>query len=191
MNTKELVDLALEYGFDYAGPLNVSGLQVLQDVRDACAKNTCGQYGRTWGCPPAFGDLEESRKIIEKYKSGIIVQSAGVLGAGVAHILQDLQLGHVQRAGVVKAVFPRQINEFLNCHGFSSHFGYGLYMRSPQTLPGVDGSHSRRKHELYVMVSLPWLYSMPLSLHTWETNRPKADMENTCLSGKRQGRSSG
>lgn len=75
MNTKELVDLALEYGFDYAGPLNVSGLQVLQDVRDACAKNTCGQYGRTWGCPPAFGDLEESRKIIQKYKSGIIVQS--------------------------------------------------------------------------------------------------------------------
>ena len=45
MNTQELVDLALEYGFDYAGPLNVSGLQVLQDVRDACAKNTCGQYG--------------------------------------------------------------------------------------------------------------------------------------------------
>ena len=75
MNTKELVDLALEYGFDYAGPLNVSGLQALQDVRDACAKNTCGQYGRTWGCPPAFGDLDESRKILQKYKSGIIVQS--------------------------------------------------------------------------------------------------------------------
>ena len=53
MNTKELVDLALEYGFDYAGPLNVAGLQVLQDVRDACAKNTCGRYNKSWACPPA------------------------------------------------------------------------------------------------------------------------------------------
>lgn len=75
MNTKELVDLALEYGFDYAGPLNVAGLQVLQDVRDACAKNTCGRYNKSWACPPAFGDLEESRKILQKYKTGIIVQS--------------------------------------------------------------------------------------------------------------------
>ena len=75
MTNQELVDLAREYGFDAAGPLDVTGLEVLQDVRDACAKNTCGQYGASWACPPAFGDLEESRKIIEKYKSGIIVQS--------------------------------------------------------------------------------------------------------------------
>ena len=75
MTIQELVDLAREYGFDDAGPLDVTKLEVLQDVRDACAKNTCGQYGASWACPPAFGDLEESRKIIEKYKSGIIVQS--------------------------------------------------------------------------------------------------------------------
>ena len=75
MNTQELVQLALDYGFDFAGPLDVTGLEVLQDVRDACAKNTCGQYGASWACPPAFGDLEESRKIIARYKSGIIVQS--------------------------------------------------------------------------------------------------------------------
>ena len=75
MNTQELVQLALDYGFDFAGPLDVTGLEVLQDVRDACAQNTCGKYNASWACPPAFGNLEESRKIIAKYKSGIIVQS--------------------------------------------------------------------------------------------------------------------
>ena len=75
MNTQELVQLALDYGFDFAGPLDVTGLEVMQDVRDACAVNTCGRYNASWACPPAFGDLEESRKILQKYKTGIIVQS--------------------------------------------------------------------------------------------------------------------
>ena len=27
-------------------------------VADACARNACGQYGKTWQCPPGVGDLE-------------------------------------------------------------------------------------------------------------------------------------
>ena len=75
MTTEELVQLALDFGFDCAGPLDVTKLEVLDDVREACAKNTCGMYGASWACPPAFGDLDESRKLLAKYKSGIIVQS--------------------------------------------------------------------------------------------------------------------
>ena len=75
MNTQELVQLALDFGFDFAGPLDVTTLEVMDDVRDACAKNTCGKYNASWACPPAFGDLDESRKMLEKYKTGIIVQS--------------------------------------------------------------------------------------------------------------------
>lgn len=75
MTNDELVALAKEFGFDCAAPMDVTKLQVLQDVRDACAKNTCGAYGKTWACPPAFGDLDESRKILQKYRSGLLVQS--------------------------------------------------------------------------------------------------------------------
>ena len=75
MNTQELVQMALDFGFDFAGPLDVTKLEVMDDVRAACAKNTCGKYNASWACPPAFGDLDESRKMLEKYMTGIIVQS--------------------------------------------------------------------------------------------------------------------
>lgn len=74
-SAEELTALAREYGFDCAAPMDVTKMEVLQDVRDACAKNTCGQYNTRWACPPAFGDLDVSRKLLEKYKTGILVQS--------------------------------------------------------------------------------------------------------------------
>lgn len=75
MTTEELIQLALDFGFDHAAGMDVTKLEVLQDVRDACEKNTCGQYNQRWACPPAFGDLEESRKTLAKYKTGLLVQS--------------------------------------------------------------------------------------------------------------------
>ncbi len=79
MTDQELLTLAEEYGFDCAAPMDATKLEVLQDVRDACAANRCGQYNKTWACPPAFGDLEESRRILAKYKRGLLVQSVQTL----------------------------------------------------------------------------------------------------------------
>ena len=66
MTDEELLALAAEYGFDCSAPLDATKLEVLEDVRDACKVNLCGQYNKTWACPPAFGDLEESRKMLKK-----------------------------------------------------------------------------------------------------------------------------
>ena len=75
MTDEELLALAAEYGFDCAAPMDAAKLEVLKDVRDACAANLCGQYNKTWACPPAFGDLEESRKMLKGYTRGLLVQS--------------------------------------------------------------------------------------------------------------------
>ena len=48
---------------------------MLEDVRAACEANRCGAYNTTWACPPAFGDLEQSRAMLKKYHRGILVQS--------------------------------------------------------------------------------------------------------------------
>ena len=48
MTDQELLTLAEEYGFDCAAPMDATKLEVLQDVRDACAANRCGQYNKTW-----------------------------------------------------------------------------------------------------------------------------------------------
>ena len=75
MTMDELVKLALDQGFDYAGPLDTSNLTSLQDMRESCIQNTCGRYGTNWGCPPAVGELSELQARMRSYKTAIIVQS--------------------------------------------------------------------------------------------------------------------
>jgi len=76
---KIIIKKALEAGFTDAAPLDLSTLELREDVRAACADNKCGQYGKNWTCPPACGSLEELRILISDYKQGIIVQTYGEL----------------------------------------------------------------------------------------------------------------
>ena len=52
-----LVALAKEVGFTQAAPLDPATITLKQEVRDMCANNTCGQYGKRWSCPPGCGEL--------------------------------------------------------------------------------------------------------------------------------------
>ena len=166
MNTQELVQLALDYGFDFAGPMDVTKLEVLEDVRDACAKNTCGKYGASWACPPAFGDLEESRKIIAKYKSGIIVQSMqeledsfdfeGIAELGERHgknfkkLLKRLRedypnlmaLGTGGCSTCKKCTYPDEPCRFPDQLTFSME-GFGLFVNKVCKDNGLEYNHGR------------------------------------------------
>ena len=77
MKTEELIELALEVGFDHAGELNMGALDFRPEVRDMCSSGRCRAYGTRWSCPPAVGDLERSRRRTEKYHRGILVQTTG------------------------------------------------------------------------------------------------------------------
>lgn len=77
MEYKELEKLALDLGFSYVTRLDASTLSPLAEVRDMCAANTCGMYGKNLACPPACGTLEECRERIGKYRFGILLQMAG------------------------------------------------------------------------------------------------------------------
>ena len=79
MEYKELEKIAKEFGFTYTAPLAVSTMQMRQDVRDMCAQNTCGQYGKNWCCPPGCGDLEACQQTVNQCKDGILVQTVGEL----------------------------------------------------------------------------------------------------------------
>lgn len=77
MTGEELVKLALDYGFTASTVLDVSTLKALPEVRDMCAVNTCGVYGKKWSCPPGCGELSECEAKMKKYSKGIIVQTVG------------------------------------------------------------------------------------------------------------------
>lgn len=81
MNEK-LLSIARETGFEYTAPLDVSTLELKQEVRDMCADNTCGQYGKRWSCPPGCGTLDECRELLKGRTHGILVQSVGDIEDG-------------------------------------------------------------------------------------------------------------
>lgn len=79
LNYDELIQTAKDCGFTNAGPLDVSTLEFLPEVRDMCAADRCHAYGKNWACPPACGTLDEMREKVKKYKSGLLVQTVGQL----------------------------------------------------------------------------------------------------------------
>ena len=77
LDFEQLKGLALEAGFTNAAPLDASTIELREDVRALCSANHCGAYGSNWSCPPACGDIESLRRIVNGYRDGILVQTVG------------------------------------------------------------------------------------------------------------------
>ena len=77
MTYEQLAALAESSGFTAWAPLDISTIELKPEVRDMCASNSCGQYGKRWSCPPGCGTLEECAKRLEGYTCGILVQTVG------------------------------------------------------------------------------------------------------------------
>ncbi len=82
MTYEELAQLAERAGFTAWKPLDVSTIELKPEVRDMCAANTCGLYGKSWGCPPACGTLEECAAQLADCRRGILVQTCGDIEDG-------------------------------------------------------------------------------------------------------------
>jgi predicted metal-binding protein len=72
-------ELAVKSGFTRVGDLRVDTIRVREEVRAACADNVCRAYGSNWSCPPACGSLAECEARIRGYKTGLILQTTGLL----------------------------------------------------------------------------------------------------------------
>ena len=79
LDMERLKEMAAKAGFTHAGPLDASTIQLLDEVRDMCAANSCGAYGHSWSCPPACGELDALRKVVSGYRGGLLVQTVGEL----------------------------------------------------------------------------------------------------------------
>ena len=77
MNIQELCALAREIGFDQAGQLDPSTIELKEEVREMCASGKCAMYDKRWSCPPGCGTLEECGERLKGYTHGILVQTYG------------------------------------------------------------------------------------------------------------------
>ena len=71
------IQQALQIGFSHAVAVKIPSLIPRQDIRDMCAADKCGAYGKNWTCPPYCGDLEECAAKIQSYRQGILLQTVG------------------------------------------------------------------------------------------------------------------
>ena len=61
-------------GFTNAAYIDPQKLELLPEVRDMCAVNSCGRYDKSWACPPACGSLEEQSKRLRGFSYGVLLQ---------------------------------------------------------------------------------------------------------------------
>ena len=76
---EKLLRMAEEAGFTHAAPLDPATIELKREVRDMCADNSCGQYGKRWSCPPGCGELDECAARVAAYSRGLLVQTVGEL----------------------------------------------------------------------------------------------------------------
>lgn len=79
MDRNQIQQLALQLGFTACVPLNTASLEFRPEVREMCASGRCGNYNKSWSCPPACGSLEEIREKASAFSDGIIVQTTAQL----------------------------------------------------------------------------------------------------------------
>lgn len=69
---EDLQKLLAEAGVWESGYVNTAEIKFEQEVRGMCEVNTCGQYGKSWACPPALGTVEECRTRLQAYPKMLV-----------------------------------------------------------------------------------------------------------------------
>jgi len=82
MTYQQLAELAQKAHFSAWAALDAATIELKPEVRDMCAVNSCGQYGKRWSCPPGCGTLEECTDRLKGYTHGILVQTCGDIEDG-------------------------------------------------------------------------------------------------------------
>lgn len=77
MELDRLECLAEQIGFSHWAPVNMAALVPSSAVREMCASGRCRMYASSWGCPPAFGSLDDSSRLLSRYRSGLLLQTTG------------------------------------------------------------------------------------------------------------------
>jgi predicted metal-binding protein len=66
------IEAALAGRAHETGVIETSALVFSPELYDTCRTNVCGNYGKSWTCPPAVGSLNEQRDKILRWKQALV-----------------------------------------------------------------------------------------------------------------------
>lgn len=72
---KALKEAALARGAVAAAVVPASAVRTDRVYREMCATNACGNYGRSWMCPPAVGDIDAMIASLSAYGHVFVFQT--------------------------------------------------------------------------------------------------------------------
>lgn len=76
MTCKDMVEFALENGFEKACVVDTADILFDLSFVKYCAENLCGNYGANYTCPPDCGTPEIMRQKILAHKKALVLQSS-------------------------------------------------------------------------------------------------------------------
>ena len=77
--TEKCKEIANKIGASNCGFIPVSEITFDAGLRMNCELNYCGQFGRTWVCPPNCGPIDECLAKATSYKHALIIQTITAL----------------------------------------------------------------------------------------------------------------
>lgn len=109
---------AVAFGFSMAAVLDAKTLEPLDAVRDMCAADKCGVYGRCWTCPPGCGSIAENTVALRKYTEGILVQTT-------CQLEDDFDFETMEACGRQHKEMFRAFDQVLRAAGFEGTLALG------------------------------------------------------------------
>lgn len=111
---------ALELGAYRAELIDTDRITLDPEFRKMCASNACGNYGRSYMCPPDVGPIEELMAQLRSYRRALVYQTVGTLE-------DSYDFEGMMEAGQRHNALAQQIRELAKQQGFSDtlHLGAG------------------------------------------------------------------
>ena len=75
------------------------------ELRQLCESNQCGNYGKSWTCPPAVGKVEDLMRQAKGYQSALVYQTVSQLEDSFD--IEGMQEG-AKRHNSITDVYKRQ-----------------------------------------------------------------------------------
>ena len=79
-------------GISSWGVIDTDTIVFSEEVHGLCAANRCGNYAKTWACPPAVGTLDECRARVLAYRKALVF--SGVYELEDSFDLDGMREGH-------------------------------------------------------------------------------------------------
>ena len=75
MTYDEMLDYAIDCGFERAAIIETSEIVFDPSFRKFCEQNTCGNYNANYSCPPVCGTPEEMKAKVLAHSKALVYQS--------------------------------------------------------------------------------------------------------------------